>query len=72
MFRIALGALDDAEATALTHTRTITELYPDHLQKGVEVAKRIADQTDQTVTLLDEDGVKIKNYLPDATLVRPH
>jgi hypothetical protein len=45
-------------------TRTITLLDPDHLPKGLEVAKRIADQTGQTVTLLDANGLEIEIIRP--------
>jgi hypothetical protein len=45
-------------------TRTLTVLDPAHLQKGLEVAKRIAEQTGQAVTVLDADGLEIKTVHP--------
>ena len=45
-------------------TRTITVLDPDHLQKGREVAKRIAEQTGQTIALLDANGLEIEIIHP--------
>jgi hypothetical protein len=48
----------------LTDQRTITVLDPDHIPKALEVAKRIAEQTGQTIIVRDADGLRIGTVYP--------
>ena len=49
---------------ALTDRRTITVLDPAHVAKALEVAKRIAEQTGQTVIVRDVDGLELGTVYP--------
>jgi len=52
------------QPTPLTDRRTITVLDRDHIPKALAVAKRIAEQTGQTVIVRDADGSEIDTVYP--------
>jgi hypothetical protein len=47
-----------------TDRRTIFVLDLDHVPRALKVAKRIAEQTGQPVTVRDADGVEIDTVHP--------
>jgi hypothetical protein len=48
----------------LTDRRTIVVLDPSHTPKALEVARKIAAQTGQTVIVRDADGLEIDTVYP--------